>query len=253
MIRKLLHSTAIAVIGVMALGTGASASGTPDGSPTPQDFAAMREQVQDKATVDRLAGTVFPHSPQVSPAVAAQNAHADAATLIPVYVPDAAFVAGDSPTLGRLAYVAAPATTGNGSVATVWMHRSGADWSVYNVASGDVEKRLAADAGNGYLLHEPQTGAWYSVDGDRVTVLEGATTGVAKGTAMAVQDYRTVLHDRYGDKLPGSDYARSGAAGGYGAEPAIPFPVQPVLIAAAIVIAIGGAFAVPRLRRMMRR
>ncbi|GAA2777920.1 hypothetical protein GCM10010470_08870 [Saccharopolyspora taberi] len=244
----MFHSVIVAFGAILAGAYPAAA--TPSEPPSAEDFAAIGEQLRSETTVDRLAGTVFPHSPEVAPEVAKRNARVDAGTLIPVYVPTADFVAGRSGAPTRLAYVAAPATTGNGSIATVWLHRDGGSWSVYNVASGDLESRYAAEAGGGQLLHEPQVGAWYSVNGDRVTVLDGASIGVAEGTAMTVAEYRAALHDRYGDKLPGSDYARSGAAGGYGGHS---WSLPPVLPAAAVVLALGGAIALPLIRRSTRR
>ncbi|MDT7803036.1 MAG: hypothetical protein QOI78_6469, partial [Actinomycetota bacterium] len=116
-------------------------------------------------------------------------------------------------------------------------------------------KRYAAEAGKGYLLHEPQVNAWYAVEGDTVTVLDGSVTGVANGTKTTIEAYRAMLHSRYADKLPGSAYDRDGAGGGYGGReravpPAAPdtVPVLPFAVGGVLVL-LAGAAVVPRLRR----
>lgn len=253
--RNLFRTTVIAGVALfLGMGSGqASAAETPGGSPNAQDLAAIGDLVSGQQTIERLAGTVFPDTTPASAADAAHTASADAAGAVPVYRPTAAFVSGASSAPAELAYVAIPATTGNGAAATLWAHRKDADWSVYNVASGSMEHELATRLDGGYLMHEPQVNAWYAVDGDTVTVLHGSVTGLAEGTTMSVAELQNGLHQRYGDKLPGSTYDRTGAAGGYGpsaeAKPSGP-PVLPFAVGGAVVV-LGGAavFAVPRLRR----
>ena len=166
------------------------------------------------------------------------------------YAPTAAFITGKSAVPAALAYVAAPATIGDGTTATVWLQRAGNGWEVFNVASGDVENQFAARVSSGYLLHEPQANAWYAVDGDTVKVLDGGVTTAAEGTSMTLEQYRAMLNERYGDKLPGSTYDRTGAAGGYGpAEtPASELPVW-LFACGAVLIAGAGAVAFRRLRK----
>ncbi|GLZ40777.1 hypothetical protein [Actinokineospora sp. NBRC 105648] len=249
-------ATVFGALALLALGAGqASAAETPAGAPSAQDLASIRTAVDSPDTHDWLATTVFPDTAGVSAGVAAQTATADAGSPIAVYQPTAAFIRGTSATPAELAYVAVPAKTGNGSVATVATQRVGGKWQVFDVASGDYERAYAAKAGKGYLLREPQVNAWYSVEGGKVTVLEGSVTGVANGTTMTVADLRAALNARYGDKLPGSAYDRSGAAGGYGPTVAASAPAESDstlltlgLIGGAVVL-IGGATTAVRLRR----
>ncbi|MFE3777068.1 LPXTG cell wall anchor domain-containing protein, partial [Amycolatopsis sp. NPDC059090] len=175
---------------------------------------------------------------------------ADAQTQIPVYEPTAAFINGESDVPAALAYVASPARLADGREATVWAQPSKAGWQVINVASGNDEQAHAAAAHGGYLLHEPQVNAWYSVNGNTVTVLDGAVSGVPAGTRVTLAAYRAELHKRYGDKLPGSTYDKTGAGGGY----AVPAPntgsdgnpATALAIGGAAVAAAGGAFFLRR-------
>jgi hypothetical protein len=252
--RTFLGATILALGLSLALGGQASAANTPaadapSGAPTAADLAAVSTVVTSDATTQRLAKAVFPGASKADTAVAASTAKADPRSPVAVYQPTAAFIAGSPGAPAELAYIATPATLGNGAAATVWSQREGAGWSVFNVASGDVEKRLAALTGKGYLLSEPQAGAWYAVDGDTVTVLDGSS--VAKtGEKMTLAAYREALQGRYGDKLPGSTYDRTGAAGGYGAAPVgdTSVPWWPYAIGAVFLAAAGAAVTL-RLRR----
>ncbi|GAB3736090.1 hypothetical protein GCM10027598_62810 [Amycolatopsis oliviviridis] len=247
--RTFLGATILALGLSLALGGQASAADAPSGAPTAADLAAVSTVVTSDATTQRLAKAVFPGGAKADTALAARTAKADPRTPVAVYQPTAGFIAGTSAVPAELAYVATPATLGNGDAATVWSQREGSGWSVYNVASGDVEKRLAARAGKGYLLSEPQAGAWYAVDGDTVTVLDGSS--VAKtGETMTLAAYREALQSRYGDKLPGSTYDRTGAAGGYGSAPVgdTDVPWWPYALGAVFLAAAGAAVTL-RLRR----
>lgn len=248
--RTFLGATILAIGLVLTLGSGqASAADSPSGAPTAADLATVSTVVTSDATTQRLAKAAFPGAAKADTAIAARTAKADPRTPVAVYQPTAAFLAGNSGTTAELAYVAVPATLGNGTAATVWTQREGAGWSVFNVASGDVEKRLASQTGKGYLLTEPQAGAWYAVDGDTVTVLDGST--VAKtGEKMTLAAYREALQSRYGDKLPGSTYDRTGAAGGYGASPVgdTSLPWWPYAIGAVFLAAAAAAVTL-RLRK----
>lgn len=247
--RTFLGATILAIGLSLAFGGHASAADAPAGAPTAADLAAVSTVVTSDATTQRLAKAEFPGAAKADMAIAARTAKADPRTPVAVYQPTAAFIAGTSAVPAELAYVATPATLGNGDAATVWSQREGAGWAVYNVASGDVEKRLAARTGKGYLLSEPQAGAWYAVDGDTVTVLDGSS--VAKtGEKMTLAAYREALQNRYGDKLPGSTYDRTGAAGGYGASPVgdDSVPWWPYALGAVFLAAAGAAVTL-RLRR----
>lgn len=214
----------------------ASAATVPT-APSPSDTAAISGLLASPDTAARLSHTKFPGA---APAAAhAMRAAADANTQIPVYEPTAAFINGESDVPAALAYVASPAHLADGREATVWAQPSKAGWQVVNVASGDDEQVHAAAAHGGYLLHEPQVNAWYSVTGDTVTVLDGAVSGVPAGTRVTLAAYRAELQKRYGDKLPGSTYDKTGAGGGY----AVPAPNTGTDGSSAIALAIGGAAA----------
>ncbi|MEV6910111.1 hypothetical protein [Amycolatopsis sp. NPDC051071] len=248
--RTFLSATILAIGLSLALGAQAWAADSPAGAPTAADLAAVSTVVTGDATTQRLAKAEFPGAAKADTAVAARTAKADPRTPVAVYQPTAGFIAGTSKVPAELAYVATPATLGNGDAATVWSQREGAGWAVFNIASGDLEKRLATRTGKGYLLSEPQAGAWYSVDGDTVTVLDGST--VAKtGEKLTLAAYREALQSRYGDKLPGSTYDRTGAAGGYGASSPVgdaSLPWWPYALGAVFLAAAGAAVTL-RLRR----
>lgn len=250
MLRKAMGVAVLAGAVVLTTAGAASAGTGPTGTPTAADTAAIGQVTGARATLDRLATTKFPGAH-----AAAAAAVSDPRTQVPVYEPTAAFVTGASDVPAALAYVAVPARTGDGATATVWAERQGPAWTVVNVASGDYERKYAAAAGDGYLLHEPQVNAWYAVRGDAVTVLDGSVTGLAAGTKLSLADYRAALRERYADKLPGSTYDRDGAGGGYGGrERAVPaadpgsVPVLPFVVGGVLVL-VAGAVVVPRLRR----
>ncbi|MFD2470007.1 hypothetical protein [Amycolatopsis silviterrae] len=202
-----------AIAAAVFAATPASAA-TPAG-PSPSDTAAISGVLASPGTAARLAHTKFPGA---APAAAhATRAAADTSTQIPVYEPTAAFISGASDVPAALAYVASPAHLADGRDATVWTQPSASGWQVINVASGNDEQVHAAAAHGGYLLHEPQVNAWYSVNGDTVTVLDGAVSGVPAGTRVTLATYQAELQKRYGDKLPGSTYDKTGAGGGYAA------------------------------------
>ncbi|MER6174093.1 hypothetical protein [Streptosporangium sp. NPDC001681] len=126
-----------------------------------------------------------------------------------------AFVAGQSAEVSRFAFFATQADAADGQTASIWTTRSRTGgWQVSNIASGNDEQRYAAQPGTVFL--EPQINAWYALRDGRVVPLNTeATTSVgARGVPLA--DYQKLVSGRYGDKLPGSAYARNGTAGGYG-------------------------------------
>ncbi len=129
----------------------------------------------------------------------------------PVYELSPDFVAGKPGAApGDFAYFAVPVRASDGRTATLWSVRGddGA-WQVGNIASGDVEGGYArALPAGAQLLHEPQVDAWYAVR-------DGRLTSLAERTTVKVADYQRTVSQRYADKLPGSDYAREGEAGGY--------------------------------------
>ncbi|MFG3493509.1 hypothetical protein [Streptomyces sp. NPDC047928] len=141
-------------------------------------------------------------------------------TTVPVRVLSPEFVAGrrGAPP-ARVEFHAATAVSADGRKASVWTVRQGAGWQVVNIATGDDEARYAGRGARalpgGTVFREPQIDAWYVHKGGRVLPLdEDAIRAVgANGTTLAA--YQDRVAAAYGDKLPGSAYARKGNAGGY--------------------------------------
>ncbi|MEU0716224.1 hypothetical protein ABZ498_03465 [Streptomyces lavendulocolor] len=221
-----------AALTVLAVPT-ATAAGTPDaavGAPATLDTLS-RFFARDGAAVTRDAGR-----PRVE------------GRAVPVRVLSPDFVAGRAGApVARVEFHASRAVSSDGRKASVWTARRGADgWRVVNIATGDDEIRYAEEGARrlpgGTVFREPQIDAWYVHRGTRVLPLdEDAVRAVgAGGTTLAA--YRDRVAAAYGDKLPGSAYARRGAAGGYGA-PAGPAPVTPGGPSAAASTASAGATA----------
>jgi hypothetical protein len=154
---------------------------------------------------------------------------------VPVYYLAADFVASGQAPVANLQYTAKTAKGPDGRVATVWM----ANGELANIASGDDESRYAAAAGPGAtVFREPQINAWYALRGDKVLPLNDSARNTV-GLGLSVPQYQKVVHARYADKMPGSEYAKSGAAGGYAtaAEPSSPgWPIGGGLLAVVLVV-----------------
>ncbi|MEU6013286.1 hypothetical protein ABZ826_04245 [Streptomyces sp. NPDC047515] len=186
----------------------------------PAALSAARRAATAPATLDTLS-RFFALEGAITRSAAAPRIEGPA---VPVrsLAPD--FVAGKpGAPVARLDYLATTAVSSDGQKASLWtLPTEGKDgaWQVVNIASGDDETRYAAAGARklpgGTVFHEPQTDAWYVQKGSRVLPLdEDAVRAVgARGTTLAV--YRARVQRAYGDKLPGSGYARSGKAGGYG-------------------------------------
>jgi hypothetical protein len=144
---------------------------------------------------------------------------------VPVRYLSPDFVAGKKGApVARLVFMATGAVAADGREASVWTAPQGGTWQVVNIASGDDETKYAAlgarSLPGGTVFHEPQIDAWYVASHARVLPLdEDARRAIgARGTTLDA--YRARVHRAYADKLPGSPYATSGEAGGYGPEAA---------------------------------
>ncbi|MFF0753762.1 hypothetical protein [Streptomyces sp. NPDC004267] len=179
---------------------------------------------------------------------------------VPVRILSPDFVAGKpGAPVARVEFYAGTAVAADGRTASLWTVR-GADggWQVVNIATGDDERRYSEQGRRalpgGLVFREPQIDAWYVQKGAKVLPLdEDAVRAVGRnGTTLAA--YRERVVRAYGDKLPGSAYARRGAAGGYDtsappARAAAPAPLAvhdepgsalaPVLAGAGAVLALG--------------
>ncbi|MET9509386.1 hypothetical protein ABZX62_13025 [Streptomyces flavidovirens] len=167
---------------------------------------------------------------------------------VPVYTLAPDFVAGrEGAPVAKLEYLAGTAVSSDGRKASLWMvpaNGRSRSWQVVNIATGDDETRYAAQGARtlpgGTVFREPQLDAWFVQRHARVLPLdEDAVRAVgAAGTTLAA--YQDRVRKAYGDKLPGSAYAKKGKAGGYGAAPA----AAPVAAASAGATASGPSPAV---------
>ncbi|MFJ9828283.1 hypothetical protein ACIRSU_28540 [Streptomyces sp. NPDC101160] len=186
---------------------------------------------------------------------------------VPVRLLSPDFVAGKpGAPVARVEFYAGTAVAADGRTASLWTVRgAGGGWQVVNIATGDDERRYTEQGRRalpgGLVFREPQIDAWYVQKGTKVLPLdEDATRAVGKnGTTLAA--YRTRVVRAYGDKLPGSAYARKGAAGGYDSGPAVPAAHnEPTVTAtsaalgasALLALTLGGAPALRRRRNAAR-
>ncbi|MBT2467954.1 hypothetical protein J7E97_08700 [Streptomyces sp. ISL-66] len=238
-------------------------------APVPQPQSATAENraaaAQAATAPDTLAtlSRFFAREGKVSPAAAQPRIEGEAIAVNHLS-PD--FVAGKADAgVARLEFLASKAVSSDGQQASLWTAKTEAGWQVVNIATGDDEFRYAqlgaAKLPGGTVFREPQIDAWYVAQGGRVLPLdEDAVRAVgAQGTSLAA--YRARVVKAYGDKLPGSAYARSGKAGGFAptgattasgsASGAASGSVGMPAAAAAVALALGaaGALAVRRSRR----
>ncbi|MFF7245692.1 hypothetical protein ACFZBU_17500 [Embleya sp. NPDC008237] len=234
---------ALAAVGIGALlFLAPTASAAPTGSasdnaalvggdaPTAADRSAAQQTLAAPATTSRLAA-FFVHLDQrtagrsgavvqskVAPEAAAAQAPQLVGAPVPVYSLNADFVRGrTSAPVADFAYLATEARSAAGVEATVWTvrDRNTQAWRVTNVLSGADEVGYARQAAGDQVFTEPQIAAWYHVRDGRVLPLNPAARESVGANGTTVAAYRQLVHGRYGDKLPGSDYRRSGKVGGF--------------------------------------
>ncbi|MGV9692445.1 hypothetical protein ACWDUX_25440 [Streptomyces sp. NPDC003444] len=205
---------------LVALGTlpAAAAEGLPSAS-TPERAASA------PGTLDTLSR--FFASAGAGAAGVARSAGAPRieGASVPVRILSPDFVAGKAGApVARVEFRASLAVAPDGRKASLWTVEGADGWQVVNIATGDDEIRYAERGGRllpgGLVFREPQIDAWYVQKGAKVLPLdEDAVRAVGKnGTSLAA--YRERVARAYGDKLPGSAYAKKGAAGGYGPQEA---------------------------------
>ncbi|MFB7906158.1 hypothetical protein ACFC1T_07015 [Kitasatospora sp. NPDC056076] len=256
---------------------GAPAAGAP--APVPAaDLAGARSAVQDPAVLDKVghffARKGVPPTRQLTIGAAEEaKAASDAAPrlagdTVPVYTLDAGFVSGTpGAPVAKAEFTASKVVAGDGQSASVWTVRQGDSWRVVNIASGGDESDYAAKAagsGGGTAFREPQVNAWYVLRDGRVLPLDDEARRSVGAGGVSLAGYQQLVHQRYGDKLPGSAYDREGKGGGYevnaaGAAEAAPVAAAgpdggsalPAVTAAAALgaTALVGAGAVLRRRR----
>ncbi|MET9924756.1 MULTISPECIES: hypothetical protein [unclassified Streptomyces] len=224
--RRLAVATALAATALLAAAPLATADEGPAAPPklTATTLEAAHEAASAPATLDTLS-RFFAREGAVARTAAAPRIEAKT---VPVRTLSAAYVAGKPGAApSTLDYLAATAVSSDGQKASLWTvpgAGGSGEWQVVNIATGDDEARYTAQGARalpgGTVFREPQIDAWYVHDASRVLPLdEDATAAVgAKGTSLNA--YRARVTEAYGDKLPGSGYAKSGKAGGYGPEAA---------------------------------
>ncbi|KAB2592303.1 hypothetical protein [Streptomyces arboris] len=219
--RRLAVTTALAATALLAAAPVAAADERPAPPKlTAATLEAAHEAASAPASLDTLS-RFFAREGAVARTAAAPRIEAKT---VPVRTLSAAFVAGKPGAApSTLDYLAATAVSSDGQKASLWTvpgAGGSGEWQVVNIATGDDEARYTAQGARalpgGTVFREPQIDAWYVHDASRVLPLdEDATAAVgAKGTTLNA--YRTRVKEAYGDKLPGSGYAKSGKAGGYG-------------------------------------
>ncbi|MFI0373154.1 hypothetical protein ACH35V_35280 [Actinomadura sp. 1N219] len=255
--------TAATLIGgtVLLGGNAAMAAGPPS-----SDEAAAAQVASSPATKQWL-GSFFVNLDQhqkgqttsqgVSKAAAAAKAPQLQGDVQRVYSLNPAFVKGaQNAPVATFVYMAVGAKSASGQQATVWLTKSGKGWAASNVISGNDEAAYPAMADGGTVFTEPQIRAWYRLKDGRVTGLnDAAKTSVGQG--VTVGSYQKLVNLRYGDKLPGSEYQRSGKLGGYSPTTGVsdrapdrgPAPALMALGAGGAVIAAAGVTVALR-RRM---
>ncbi|MGA5042583.1 hypothetical protein [Streptomyces arboris] len=224
--RRLAVTTALAATALLAAAPLATADEGPAAPPklTAATLEAAHEAASAPATLDTLS-RFFAREGAVARTAAAPRIETKT---VPVRTLSAAFVAGKPGAApSTLDYLAATAVSSDGQKASLWTvpgAGGSGEWQVVNIATGDDEARYTAQGARklpgGTVFREPQIDAWYVHDASRVLPLdeEAAAAVGAKGTTLNA--YRARVKEAYGDKLPGSGYAKSGKAGGYGPEAA---------------------------------
>ncbi|GAA4862639.1 hypothetical protein [Kitasatospora terrestris] len=266
--RKHLARTAAAALLAAGLALAAAPLATAAGGPAQPaplgagDLAAARGAAQTPAVLDQLghffARKGVPPNQQLAIGAAEEARAAGEAAprltgdTVAVYSLSAEFVAGrPDASVATAEFAATTAVAADGQRASVWTVRQGASWKVVNIASGGDEADYAAKAaaGGGTAFREPQINAWYVLRGDRVLPLDDeARRSVGEG-GTSVAGYQKLVHQRYGDKLPGSAYDRAGKGGGYDDAAADRGGVLPLATAGAAV----GVTAVTGLTVALRR
>ncbi|MGW0389635.1 hypothetical protein ACWDYJ_01815 [Streptomyces sp. NPDC003042] len=244
--RAAAAATVLAAVAVLALGGTAAAAPVPQPQPQPQAATAETRAAAHAAAAapDTLAtlSRFFAREGKVSLTAAQPRIEGEA---VPVHYLSPDFVAGQAGApVARLEFLASKAVSSDGQQAALWTARTEAGWQVVNIATGDDEFRYAqlgaAKLPGGTVFREPQTDAWYVAQGGQVLPLdEDAVRAVGeRGTSLAA--YRVRVVKEYGDKLPGSGYAKGGKAGGFAAAGS----ADPDPDAAVPVSLVGGGLAV---------
>ncbi|MFC8790977.1 hypothetical protein [Streptomyces cinereoruber] len=210
----LLTAAALVALGAVP----ATAAESLPSAPTPERAASAPGTLD---TLSRFFASDGAGAPAAARAADAGGAPRVEGASVPVRILSPDFVAGKAGApVARVEFRVSRAVAPDGRKASLWTVRGADGWQVVNIATGDDEIRYAEQGGRllpgGLVFREPQIDAWYVQKGAKVLPLdEDAVRAVGKnGTSLAA--YRERVARAYGDKLPGSAYAKKGAAGGYG-------------------------------------
>ncbi|GAB2703761.1 hypothetical protein [Kitasatospora kifunensis] len=195
------------------------------------DLAAARSAVQAPSVIGQL-GDFFARK-GVPPTQPLQLSAADEAkaaaqadpqlvgATVPVYTLDPGFVSGaKGAPVARADFTATEVAAADGQRASVWTAAQNGSWRVVNIASGSDETDYAARGaagGGGTVFREPQLNAWYVLRGGRVLPLDTEARESVGANGVSLAAYQKLVHQRYGDKLPGSAYDKAGLGGGFSA------------------------------------
>ncbi|WP_173390726.1 hypothetical protein [Actinomadura litoris] len=260
---KLSAAAVSAGLGVTVFMTGGSAMAAGPSA----DAAAASEAAAQPAAQQRL-GSFFVHLGQhnqgqlTNQTVTKAQADAQAPRIEgpaqTIYSLNPAFVKGDAgATVARFSHMAVSARSASGQQATMWLNKNNKSWLVWNITSGSDETAYAAKAAGGTVFTEPQINAWYRLADGRVTGLNDTAVASVGKAGVTVAAYQRLVHTRYADKLPGSQYARSGRLGGFSPSTGVSKPAPdrgpaPALLAlgAGGAVAAAAGIAVARRRRV---
>ncbi|GHE88247.1 hypothetical protein GCM10018785_64590 [Streptomyces longispororuber] len=226
---RLLKAVFAGTAAALLLGFAAPQAGADEGSAAPPAPAAPSEATRgaahDAAEAPKTLATLsrfFARDGAVTKAKAAPRVTGERA--VPVYYVSPDFVAGKKGVpIARMQFLASTAVSSDGQKASLWTVKQSGSWQVVNIATGDDETRYARVGADklpgGTVFHEPQINAWYVQKGTRILPLDRDAVRAVGTDGTTVAAYQRRVHKEYGDKLPGSAYAKSGKAGGFGAAP----------------------------------
>ncbi|MFD3871757.1 hypothetical protein [Streptomyces sp. NPDC058623] len=222
-------AAALAATAVLALAGQAAAAPVPQ-PPTAgaEARAQARAAASDPATLATLS-RFFAREGKVSLAAAQPRIEGET---VPVHHLSPDFVAGRAGAgVARLEFLATKAVSSDGRQAALWTARTESGWQVVNIATGDDEFRYAglgaAKLPGGTVFREPQTDAWFVARDSRVLPLDEDAVRAVGEAGTSLDAYRARVTRAYGDKLPGSAYARDGKAGGFEDPTALPPAARP--------------------------
>lgn len=217
--RNAARAAAAGALTAALLGLAPLAHAAPPARPAPPPAAGVTE-ARDAATAPGTLTTLSRFFARDGALTTADARPRIEGATVPVYTLAPEFVAGeDGAAIASFDFLASAAVAADGQKASVWTARTGDGWKVVNIATGDDETRYAAEGARtlegGTVFREPQINAWYVQRGEKVLPLDEDAVRAVGRQGTTVDAYRTRVHQAYGDKLPGSAYAKKGTAGGF--------------------------------------